>query len=99
VGSATYWPYAQDVVVYDPDDTAIASNTSSFPTSALFRFNDYVGSEQYWWLGQLANGSQIGVGEYVMRVGALRPFGNPAHSDGWDAWSVAFGVVPVPEGD
>jgi hypothetical protein len=99
VGSATYWQYAQEAAVYDPSDIVIASNISDFPATALFRFNDNVGSEQYWWLGQLANGSEIAVGSYVMRIAAIIPFGNPAHSSGWDVWSVPFSVVPKPDDD
>lgn len=47
-----------------------------------------------WWLGLLADGTQIQPGDYVMRVAALIPFGDPTLSEDWDAWSVPFSIVP-----
>ncbi|KAL2208328.1 subtilisin-like protein [Sarocladium strictum] len=38
----------------------------------------------YFWLGRLANGSNIAPGKYNMRLAVLVPFGDPHASDNWD---------------
>ncbi|KAH8883035.1 serine endopeptidase [Thozetella sp. PMI_491] len=93
VGSATYWAYSASSLVYDPAVAAYASNTTAFPITGLYRSSVNVVDQTYWWLGGLADGSQIKPGKYIMRVAALIPFGNPAKSNGWNAWTVPFTVA------
>lgn len=47
----------------------------------------------YWWLGPLANGTDIAPGKYTMRVAALLPFGDRAKSNGWSTWTQTFTVL------
>ncbi|KAH8586559.1 putative minor extracellular protease vpr [Bisporella sp. PMI_857] len=91
VGSATSWAKAPMKSVFDPsvDD---ANDLTALPLKNLPR--DIVGlyGVELWWLGRLANGTQIAPGKYKMRFAALIPFGEPTRSDNWD-------VFPTPEFD
>ncbi|KAK2031954.1 subtilase [Colletotrichum zoysiae] len=79
VGSGAYWvgsgqtPFF-DPGMWDPDETL------SYPKVNQGRSNFNI---ENWWFGKLANGSQIAVGNYTLRYAALKPFGNPSHSDNW----------------
>jgi hypothetical protein len=97
IGSATSWAQAMGASYF---------NTSSDDINDLFTLpltkvpRDITG--QYgttmWWLGRLANGSQITPGKYNMRFAALVPFGRPDHSDNWDVFPTPqFEVLPLPK--
>ncbi|KAH7369478.1 minor extracellular protease vpr [Plectosphaerella cucumerina] len=81
VGSATSIDYLTlvDFPTVKPSD---ANNTWAFPLENLPREVPIQG----WWLGKLADGTRIKPGKYVMRIGALMPFGNPKAADNWHAW-------------
>ncbi|KAH8883531.1 putative minor extracellular protease vpr [Thozetella sp. PMI_491] len=103
VGSATYWHFSQFAYYYDPDAILIASNISAFPLTGVSRgyalspfihTNTPPDVRQWWWLGSLADGTVIPAGKYVMRVAALRPFGDRTRSSDWDVWTQSFAVSP-----
>ncbi|KAI9164076.1 minor extracellular protease vpr [Paramyrothecium foliicola] len=84
VGSATSFDYMQ-MPPFPPiiDPEAVDINiTWSFPISNLPRDVPV----QAWWLGKLADGTQIKPGKYVFRVAALAPYGNPRAADNWHVW-------------
>ncbi|KAI8173579.1 Minor extracellular protease vpr [Colletotrichum sp. SAR 10_75] len=95
VGAATSWSKALgknyiDPSVDDPNDLI------TLPMRDVSR--DIVGlyGTELWWLGRLANGTQIAPGKYKMRFAALFPFGNPEASDNWDIFETpAFEVLPL----
>ncbi|OIW33557.1 serin endopeptidase [Coniochaeta ligniaria NRRL 30616] len=93
VGSATYWSYSGDALMYDPADSNVANSTIAFPDIAVERFTDDFSDSQFWWLGPLANGTMIAPGKYVMRVAALLPFGDRTRSAGWSTFTQSFTVV------
>lgn len=41
---------------------------------------------RYAWQGELAHGAWVEPGTYVVRVAALKPFGDPKVSGDWDIW-------------
>lgn len=91
VGSATYWLYSGDVYLYD---TSLYPNyTVAFPISDEPRSSVDEEDTQFWWLGGLANGSQIATGSFVFRFAALVPFGDPHRSDGWSTFTSSFTVL------
>ncbi|KAH8882151.1 putative minor extracellular protease vpr [Thozetella sp. PMI_491] len=95
IGAATTWAGNTAKTYFDPsiDD---ATDLTSFPFSYVPR--DIVGvlGLRFWWLGQLANGTQIAPGKYKFRFAALVPFGTPQHSDNWDIFETpAFEVLPL----
>src|SRR5205814_1714252 len=83
VGSTTVWKGVVQGSFFnsskdDPNDLI------SMPFRNMARdVAGYYGSYLYW-LGRLANGTQISPGTYKMRLAALVPFGTPEHSDNWD---------------
>ncbi|KFA45617.1 hypothetical protein S40293_08619 [Stachybotrys chartarum IBT 40293] len=82
VGSATSFDYMEYLTPSNPItnlDVHDLDDTWSFPSHNLPR-NVPV---QAWWLGKLADGTQIKPGKYVFRVAALAPFGNPHAADNW----------------
>lgn len=81
IGAATSVDYLTlvDFPTVKPSD---ANNTWAFPLESLPRDVPIQG----WWLGKLADGTQVKPGKYVMRIAALMPFGNPAASDNWHKW-------------
>jgi hypothetical protein len=83
VGSATSFDYqsSTNYPIFDPA-TDDADNTWSFPTHNVPRDVPI----QAWWLGKLADGTQIKPGKYVFRVAALAPYGNPRAADNWHVW-------------
>ncbi|WDK19144.1 subtilase [Colletotrichum graminicola] len=89
VGSGAYWigsgqtPFF-DQSRWDPDETL------SYPKVNQGRSNS---NYQNWWFGKLANGSQIAIGNYTLRYAALRPFGNPSHSDDWATFTTPMEVL------
>jgi hypothetical protein len=91
VGSATGFANAESQYSFDPafDDE---TNVFAFPVQDEWRTpGSYY--HEFWWLGRLADGTQIKPGSYQMRVAALAPFGNPSHSDNWDIFAHTFTVV------
>lgn len=68
-----------DFPIVTPAD---ANNTWAYPAENLPRDVPVQG----WWLGKLADGTQIKPGRYVMRIAALMPFGNPRAADNWHTW-------------
>ncbi|TDZ30430.1 Minor extracellular protease vpr [Colletotrichum spinosum] len=95
VGAATSWSKASGKNYIDPgvDDP---TDLITLPMRDVPR--DIVGlyGIELWWLGRLANGTQIAPGKYKMRVAALVPFGNPEASDNWDVFETpAFEVLPL----
>ncbi len=91
VGSATSWAQATGKAVFDPSSDD-ANDLVALPLRDLPR--DITGQYgvELWWLGRLANGTQIAPGKYKMRFAALVPFGTPENADNWD-------VFPTPEFD
>ncbi|KAH7303927.1 minor extracellular protease vpr [Stachybotrys elegans] len=83
VGAATSFDYqsSPNFPIVDPE-TDDLNMIWSFPMYNLPR--DV--AIQAWWLGKLADGTQIKPGKYVFRVAALAPFGNPRASDNWHVW-------------
>ena len=53
------------------------------PTRAVEDFT----SRFFAWQGELSDGSWIQPGTYVVRLAALKPFGNPAKGEDWDVWN------------
>ncbi|KAK1713976.1 serine endopeptidase [Colletotrichum lupini] len=95
VGAATSWAKASGKTFIDPsvDDP---NDIITLPMRDVPR--DIVGvyGVELWWLGRLANGTQIAPGKYKMRFAALVPFGNPEASDNWDVYETpAFEVLPL----
>ncbi|KAF4467133.1 serine endopeptidase [Fusarium albosuccineum] len=95
VGSATSWaklagkPFF-NASIDDPSDLI------TLPMEDLPR--DIVGlaGTELWWLGRLANGTQIAPGKYNMRFAALRPFGDPKTSESWDVFKTpVITVLPL----
>ncbi len=99
IGSASSWVFSQYAYYYDPDTILTASNVTAFPMTGVPR--SYANSlfiptdmpndvRSWWWIGKMADGSDIKAGQYVMRVAALRPFGDRTKSSDWDAWPLSF---------
>ncbi|KAK1987048.1 subtilase [Colletotrichum cereale] len=89
VGSGAYWIGSGQVPFFDrsrwdPEETL------SYPKINEGRSNF---NFENWWFGKLANGSQIAVGNYTMRYAALKPFGNPSHSDNWVTFTTPIEVL------
>lgn len=63
VGSVTYWEFSGEVNIYDA--SAYPNTTISFPLTDLPRSTVDEEDEQYWWLGGLADGTQVQPGDYV----------------------------------
>jgi hypothetical protein len=61
VGSATAWLWANDTpgAVFDPSRDSI-DDISQFPMKRVVKTAPY----NFWWLGRLANGSEIAPGNY-----------------------------------
>ncbi|EON96471.1 putative minor extracellular protease vpr protein [Phaeoacremonium minimum UCRPA7] len=97
VGSVASWALADQGYYYFDPATDNENLTISFPLRNLPRSSLDSYNQQHWWMGKLANGSQIGVGEYVMRYATLAPFGVPEHSDNWDTFTHTFSVLPLIE--
>ncbi len=102
IGSATYWAYSQDAMYYNPAATMLASNMSSFPLVGVARsyaLSLYIPTatapdlRHWWWLGDMTDGTKIPNGKYVMRVAALRPFGDRTIPGDWDATTLSFVVA------
>ncbi|KAI6352781.1 hypothetical protein MCOR25_009297 [Pyricularia grisea] len=93
IGSATSYsqPGRISPFIYFDSATMQANDTFAFPLVDLVRSYPLVtDSYQFWWLGGMADGSQIKSGRYTMRFAALRPLMDPAQSESWAVW-------PVPE--
>ncbi|KAH6695516.1 putative minor extracellular protease vpr [Plectosphaerella plurivora] len=78
VGTATTFRYAQDLAPFDPD---IYDETDVIPAVRQWQVRDHM--RDFWWFGQLVNGSYINPGNYTMRAAVLLPYGNPEASDNW----------------
>lgn len=63
VGSATSFADTHVGTVFDPA-TMRENNTFAFPIQGVVRDTGTIGNYQFWWLGALANGSQIASGRY-----------------------------------
>ncbi|KAL5876563.1 hypothetical protein ACKVWC_005730 [Pyricularia oryzae] len=91
VGSATSYsqPGRLSPFIYFDSATMQANDTFSFPLVNLVRSYPFItDSYQFWWLGAMADGSQIKSGQYTMRFAALRPLMDPANSESWAVWPV-----------
>ncbi|KAF6811570.1 serine endopeptidase (subtilase), partial [Colletotrichum musicola] len=78
--------------VFDPASDS-PDATFSYPLHYQPRDAPY----ESWWLGKLADGSQIKPGKYKMRIAALVPFGNPQASDNWEIYETpVIEVLPLP---
>ena len=93
VGSATYWSGSEQAILYDPGSALSAGNSTAFPIDGLPRFDVSDPDAKYWWFGQLANGTQIAPGKYIMQVAVLMPFGDRTKAAGWNTWTLPFTVV------
>lgn len=95
VGSATSWSEASGSVVFDPSKDDV-NDLLSLPLNNIPRDISGVYGTELWWLGRLANGTQISPGKYKMRFAALFPFGEPTHSDNWDVFQTpGIEVLPL----
>ena len=65
MGSVASWALADQGYYYFDPATDDENLTISFPMRNLPRSSLDSYNKQYWWMGKLANGSQIGVGDYV----------------------------------
>lgn len=83
VGAATHYPHSMFQWQFDPS-VEDASNVISFPLTNVRRSLGNEGPYDYWWLGGLANGTQLGPGKYKCRIAALMPFAAPEHANSWD---------------
>ncbi|EPE06812.1 minor extracellular protease vpr [Ophiostoma piceae UAMH 11346] len=95
VGSATSWSGATPNEFFNSTADS-ATDVITLPLVDLPRsiVGDY--GIELWWLGQLANGTQIAPGKYNMRIAALSPFGNPTHADNWDVFKTpTIEVLPL----
>ncbi|KAJ4327381.1 hypothetical protein N0V84_002152 [Fusarium piperis] len=95
VGSATSWAKLADKQFFNASSDD-ANDLITLPLRDLSR--DIVGrfGTELWWLGRLANGSQIAEGRYKMRFAVLKPFADPQVSKGWDVFKTpAFDVLPL----
>ncbi|KAK3368415.1 serine endopeptidase [Podospora didyma] len=80
---------------FDPA-TDNANDTTPFPEMFLYRTAPALIFEpQFWWLGKMADGTHIPVGNYTMRFSALMPFGDPTVSADWDKVVHSFSVIPL----
>ncbi|KAL0931115.1 serine endopeptidase [Colletotrichum truncatum] len=78
IGTATTYRNADSLVPFDPE----SENASDVvPAVKQWQVRDHM--RDFWWFGQLANGSHIIPGNYTMRAAMLLPFGNPKASDNW----------------
>ncbi|KAK6213860.1 subtilase [Colletotrichum tabaci] len=89
VGSGAYWVGSGQAPFFDPSRWD-PEDTLSYPKINQPRSNF---NFENWWFGKLANGSQIAVGNYTLRHAALKPFGNPAHSDNWATFTTPIEVL------
>ncbi|KAH7327721.1 peptidase S8/S53 domain-containing protein [Stachybotrys elegans] len=85
IGSATSWTRSVYQAPFDPavDD---AEDVVPFPMVDLTRNAPTNAGTGYFWLGGLANGTQIGSGSYMMRIASLKPWGDPTVSDDWEVY-------------
>ncbi|KZL73062.1 subtilase [Colletotrichum tofieldiae] len=89
VGSGAYWVGSGQAPFFDPSRWD-PEDTLSYPKINQARSNF---NFENWWFGKLANGSQIAVGNYTLRYAALKPFGNPSHSDNWVTFTTPIEVL------
>ncbi|KAK1964913.1 subtilase [Colletotrichum sublineola] len=89
VGSGAYWRGSGQAPDFDPSMWD-PEETLSYPKINQARGNFAV---ENWWFGKLANGSKIAIGNYTLRYAALRPFGNPSHSDNWATFTTPIEVL------
>ncbi|WYZ37882.1 hypothetical protein EsH8_II_001388 [Colletotrichum jinshuiense] len=76
---------------FDPATDSV-NNSYSYPLPNQSRDSPF----ESWWLGKLADGSQIKPGKYKWRIAALKPFGNAKASDNWDIFETpTFEVLPL----
>lgn len=93
IGSVSYYTGDHDADLTDP---ATYSQTRPMPAKFITRHSMNAQDEtKYWWMGQMANGSQITPGNYTMRVAASRPMADLSRSDGWETYDRKFQVLPL----
>ncbi|KAI6308103.1 hypothetical protein MCOR34_007347 [Pyricularia oryzae] len=81
---------------YNLSDPFYSSQMEPFPQRFLSRLSTFnPGEQKYWWMGKMANGSQIAPGNYTMRVAASRPFADLTKADGWEVWRREIQVLPL----
>ncbi|OLN85320.1 Minor extracellular protease vpr 5 [Colletotrichum chlorophyti] len=81
--------------VFDPASDNV-NNSFTYPLQDQPRDSPY----ESWWLGRLADGTQIKPGKYKMRIAALRPFGSPKASDNWQVYETpVIEVLPLAGGN
>ncbi|KAG9231301.1 putative minor extracellular protease vpr [Amylocarpus encephaloides] len=85
IGSATSWSLASKFPAFDPS-IRDANDVFALPLIDLPRDFDGYSGTSLWWLGKLANGTQIAPGKYKMRFAALVPFGTPENANNWDVF-------------
>ncbi|EHL00982.1 putative Minor extracellular protease vpr [Glarea lozoyensis 74030] len=97
IGSATAWNPAPGPGFFDPA-TDDENDLVAFPLRQMSRTILGRSGLELWWLGKLANGTQIAPGKYKMRFAALVPFGTPQNADNWDVYQTpAITVLPKPK--
>ena len=95
VGAATSWSGATPDGFFN-STTDSAADVITLPQVDLPRSLVGAYGVELWWLGRLANGTQIAPGTYNMRIAALSPFGDPTHADNWDVYKTpTIEVLPL----
>ncbi|KAL0933784.1 serine endopeptidase [Colletotrichum truncatum] len=95
IGAATSWTGADTRPYIDPGEDD-PNDLITLPIRDMPRHISGLPGTQLWWLGRLANGTQIPPGTYKMRIAALMPFGNPKASDNWDVYETpAIDILPL----
>ncbi|KAI0470460.1 peptidase S8/S53 domain-containing protein [Xylariaceae sp. FL0804] len=91
IGSATSWNGTGFSGWFTPGEDS-EDDIFPFPLYDLPREEKGI----YYWLGRLANGSQIQPGSYKWRIAALRPFGLGEVTSDWDIWETPdIEVLPL----
>ncbi|TLS27276.1 hypothetical protein PpBr36_04001 [Pyricularia pennisetigena] len=81
---------------YNLSDPFYSSQMEPFPQRFISRHSTYnPGEQKYWWMGKMANGSQIAPGNYTMRVAASKPLADLTKVDGWEVWRREIQVLPL----
>ncbi len=84
----------------DQSYIGLLPNTTDVSATPFSEMPRNIGDSYQWkWFGGLADGSQVGPGNYSMRLAALRPFStNPQESNNWDIIPTPkFQVIPLEE--
>ncbi|RFU29535.1 hypothetical protein B7463_g6801, partial [Scytalidium lignicola] len=96
LGSATFYSDSDfgGGGVLHPTPPLSFNNTSPFPVTQV-EHSIAGGFTTALWIGNFANGTQIGNGQYYQRISVLKPFGNRKVKDDWSVNGGPFNVTGV----